>query len=78
MALSDEIAARIKVRVDVPASETRINLCGEKMQEDNKGRFFVIPGHMAGYVNEIFPSYVVGEEFEVEKPKRGRAAKDAE
>lgn len=69
--LSDQLLARVKVKVTKVELDDRMSLCGEPLQKDKDTgeHFFIIPGHQADYVNVIFPSYEVSDEFETGSDK---------
>ena len=70
MAISDKIAARIKVTAYKPLDnpDDRISMFGEPFQIDSNGRQFAnIPSHTAEYAKKIFPFYEYSEEFEVKE-----------
>ena len=67
MALSDKIAARIKVAAykNEEKPDDRFSLAGEPFQQDENGRWFaVIPAHTVAYYKQLFPNYEFSEEFE--------------
>lgn len=74
MSLRDKFDSLIKVRINVPDTDTRNFLCGSPVQSDAEGRFFVVPAHQADYIGTMFPGYEVGEEYE-DKPVKKAGAK---
>lgn len=68
--LTDEMLGKIKVKVYKKVPDDRTSLCGEPVQVDDKGEYFVIPAHQAEYIKQIFKQYEVGEEFIPEESKK--------
>lgn len=66
--LAQKMLSTLKVKVYKKMHDDRTLLCGEPMQTNKKGDFFVIPAHMADYVKAVFQQYEVTEEFVEEKP----------
>lgn len=72
MAISDKIAARIKVMVQKPLKnpDDRLSLCGEAFTMNKAGRqCCVIPAHTAEYQKKLFPHYEFSEEYEIKEAK---------
>ena len=73
MAISDDIQARIKVRVNKPMvnPDNRVSLCGEPFLRDEETgqEYAIIPAHCVETHKKLFPTYEFGEEFEVEAKK---------
>lgn len=62
--ISEAILAKVKVRVTKTVRDDRKTLCGEPVQFDQDGnQFFVVPGHQADYVKNLFPRYAISDEF---------------
>lgn len=61
--LTERMLDKIKVKVYKKVSDDRTLLCGEPVQTDKRGEFFVIPAHMADYIRAVFKQYEIDEEF---------------
>lgn len=69
--LTEKMLSKVKVKVYKRIPDDRTLLCGEPVQTDKRGEFFVIPAHMADYVRAVFKQYDVDEEFIADDIKRG-------
>jgi len=81
MSVSDNIAARIKVRAykNIESPDGRESLCGSPRQicPDTGREFFEVPAHQRGYLVKLLASYDFTEEYEVGpdgKPVKGVVA----
>jgi hypothetical protein len=62
--LSEDISARVKVKVLKPEPDALRHLYGEHVQTDEHDQeYFVVPAHQAKYTREVFPRYTVSDEF---------------
>lgn len=62
--LSEDISARVKVKVSKPEPDALRSLYGEPViVDENDQEYFIVPAHKAQYTREVFPKYIVSEEF---------------